>query len=191
MPAGAPAAHSITRYSVQPRSSPASGVVQCFGREVEPADEPDLEAYVVLYRAAANYHQRAFARGEHNVAVAFNAGGPFTIDHSHTGRHSEDNLNRQPAVAGNRAAVTRIHTEREPCGNCENIITNDFITPGHFTENEVTYWGEYQDKVKKKKGTVTVKDIAQSGIEKMFVSGIGGSKSSFGRERKTTSPYVS
>lgn len=161
-------------------------VIQRFGTPVEPEDEPALVQHIQAYRNTQNYHERAFARGEHNVAVAYNAAGIWRTDHSHNGRHSEDNLNRQAPIVANRALVTRIHTEREPCEDCEGIITNDYITPGILTENNVTYWGEYQDKEERKVGTQVVKDITETAYEQSFLGKVGGSQSRSGRTRKAT-----
>jgi len=164
-------------------------VMQRFGRQVEPGDEVQLVQLIQQYRDAQGYHQRAFARGGHNVAVAFNGlGQVITTRHSNGGNHGEVNLDNAIG-AGNRGTVGRIHTEREPCGDCETMITNNYITPGHLTEQDVTYWGEYQ--VKKDKGTAALKDLIETSYEKELMKKIEGHVSKSGRVSYANPKYTS
>ncbi len=164
-------------------------VMQRFGRQVEPGDEVQLVQLIQSYRNVQGYHQRAFARGGHNVAVAFNGlGMVIATRHSNGGNHGEVNLDNAVGAA-NRGTVGRIHTEREPCGGCETMITNNYITPGHLAENEVTYWGEYQ--VKKEKGTAALKDLIETSYEKESMKKIEGSVSKAGRVSHANPKYVS
>ena len=166
-------------YSGMHNPSPLTQhTIQCFGRQVDPDDEPQLYQHIINYRANRNYHQQAFARGGHNVAVAYdNNNGIWLTDHSHNGLHGEVNVDGQ--VGAQRNQVTRIHTEREPCVPCEQFIRNNYITPGILTENQVTYWTGYQSK--RKKGNKELKDIIGLGMIKRAFNKVKGSITRSGR----------
>lgn len=159
-----------------------NAVVQRFGQQVEPDDEPQLVNHIVNYRLAQNYHQYGFAHGEHNVAVAFNG---WETDHSHNGRHGEENLDIQIMnLYGNRNGVNRIHTEREPCDECEVFLTNNYINPGILAENDITWWAGYQlPPEERKKEKVALRDTVMEGVERKGLMDIDGSQSRFGRVR--------
>jgi hypothetical protein len=161
-------------------------VMQRFGRQVDP--DPQLVEVVRRYRNDQNYHEYGFARGEHNVAAAFNGNVITAMQHSNGGRHGEVNLDNAVGAAG-RANVTGIFTEREPCVGCAGTITNNYITPGHLTENDVTWWAEYQ--TNKEKGKAALKDITYGAAEEKAVKNVGGSVSRSGRVSQPNPKYVS
>ncbi len=178
----AASAHPLLVLQRQAGNAVVTGLVmQRFGRQVDPAHEPGLWAHVIAYRMA---RPRAWILGNHNVAVAINgAGGFIATRHSNGAGHAEVNLDADPAVAGNRPGVARIHTEREPCGGpaagCEALIRANYITPGIFTANEVTWWGDYQQK--RDEGRETVKTAALWGAEDVVVKGMAGTVTASGR----------